>query len=204
MPPCKPFQNARASVPPVARTRVCASAEQRHQRVQQVGALVGAASLAAAPALASPAAMADTILSVGAIAGVAGIGGLLIAADPQKRRSAMAEGAGGDEMASVREYFDNDGARFCIRCMPWAAALTAERAPRLGGALATPRSRSAAFRQRAARTYGSVAASAGLHKRMHQHHQSIAPHSHTTASPLCARTRATPATLPRTPRCTYT
>lgn len=74
-----------------------------------MGVLVGASTLAAAPALAAP--FGDAVLSVGAIAGVAGIGGLLIATDPQKRRTAMAEGSGGDEMASVREYFDNDGAR---------------------------------------------------------------------------------------------
>ena len=74
-------------------------------------ATVGTALSVALPALASDAGVsADAVTAVGAIAGVAGLGGVLIATDPQRRRSAMAEGAGGDEMASVKEYFETSGA----------------------------------------------------------------------------------------------
>jgi hypothetical protein len=51
----------------------------------------------------------DVVTAAGAIAGVAGLGGLLVATDPQRRRNTMAQGAGGDEMASVKDYFETAG-----------------------------------------------------------------------------------------------
>lgn len=75
-------------------------------------ATVGAAAVVALPALANDAGVsADAVTAAGAIVGVAGLGGVLVATDPQRRRNAMAQGAGGDEMASVKEYFETSGAR---------------------------------------------------------------------------------------------
>eukprot|EP00892_Ulva_mutabilis_P007109 jgi/Ulvmu1/4770/UM020_0055.1 len=71
---------------------------------------VGATMSVALPAFAGDAGVsADAVTAAGAIAGVAGLGGVLVATDPQRRRNAMAEGAGGDEMASVKEYFETSG-----------------------------------------------------------------------------------------------
>ena len=83
----------------------------KHAGVPKFVATVGAAASLALPALASDAGVsADAVTAAGAIVGVAGLGGVLVATDPQRRRSAMADGAGGDEMASVKEYFETSGA----------------------------------------------------------------------------------------------
>lgn len=91
--------------------------KNKHGRVPEFVATVGAAASIALPALASDAGVsADAVTAAGAIVGVAGLGGVLVATDPQRRRSAMAEGAGGDEMASVKEYFETAGAAYpCLK-----------------------------------------------------------------------------------------
>lgn len=89
---------------------------------------VGAAAftLSALPALAADAGAlsGDAATAAGAIVGVAGLGGLLVATDPQRRRNTMAEGAGGDEMSSVKDYFEGTGAFSSLllrhRCAPHA------------------------------------------------------------------------------------
>ena len=73
-----------------------------------------AASLAATPAaFAATEAISQTAdgvgVAVGGVAAVAAVGGLLIAADPSKRREDMMATTGGDEAASVRDYFDTTG-----------------------------------------------------------------------------------------------
>lgn len=96
------------------RAPVAAHANRPQQRLKTFGAVLGAAVLPALPAMADVAVSSDAVLGAGAVAGVAGLGGLLIATDPQKRRAQMAQGAGGDEMKSVKDYFDGSGApRFC-------------------------------------------------------------------------------------------
>ena len=76
-------------------------------------AAVSAAGVAASalPALAADAGAlgGDAATAAGAIVSVAGLGGLLIATDPQRRRTTMAEGSGGDEMSSVKDYFEGTG-----------------------------------------------------------------------------------------------
>jgi hypothetical protein len=79
-------------------------------------ALVAGVSVAIAlPALADGAAASDAVLGAGALAGVAGLGGLLMATDPQKRREQMRDGSGGDEMKSVKDYFESSGANQLTR-----------------------------------------------------------------------------------------
>jgi hypothetical protein len=100
---------------------VIAHAHANENRVASACCVAGAALLAAAPALATDPAIvsSDVVLSAGAVAGVAGLGGLLIATDPQKRRTQMATSSGGDEMASVKDYFEKAGARaprFAVTC----------------------------------------------------------------------------------------
>ena len=73
-----------------------------------------AASLAATPgAFAATEAISQTAdgvgVAVGGAAAVAAVGGLLIATDPSKRREDMMATTGGDEAASVRDYFDTTG-----------------------------------------------------------------------------------------------
>lgn len=73
-----------------------------------------AATLAAVAPLAAQAQevaqVADGVgLAVGGAAAIAGIAGLLVATDPSKRRESMMSETGGDEAASVRNYFDTEG-----------------------------------------------------------------------------------------------
>jgi len=48
-------------------------------------------------------------LAVGGSAAVAGLGALLVATDPQKRRSDQMKETGGDELEAVKNYFNTDG-----------------------------------------------------------------------------------------------
>jgi hypothetical protein len=95
--------------PAQSRCAVLARASKHEARRKAFSAVLGASAAAALPALADAGVASNAALSVGAIAGVAGLGGLLIANDPQKRRAQMAQGAGGDEMKSVKDYFEGSG-----------------------------------------------------------------------------------------------
>ena len=63
--------------------------------------------------LAAMSAMSAAVSDVGsAVVGVSAVVGmslLLINTDPQQRRKTMAQEAGGDEMASVKDYFNSSG-----------------------------------------------------------------------------------------------
>ena len=102
-----PTQSAPRGV--VARPSVVAHAQPN--RIADASMLAVATLSIAAPALAvdAPVDM-DSLMAVGAVVGVLGLGGVLLATDPQKRRNDMAESAGGDEMSSVKQYFDTTGA----------------------------------------------------------------------------------------------
>lgn len=100
-----------------ARTAVASGSCRAHDaRVEKFAttAAVAAAGVVscALPALAADAGAlgGDAVTAAGAIVGVAGLGGLLLATDPQRRRTTMAEGSGGDEMSSVKDYFEGTGA----------------------------------------------------------------------------------------------
>jgi len=72
------------------------------------------ASLASTPAAhAASEAISQTAdgvgLAVGGVAAVAAVGGLLVATDPEKRRDDMKASSGGDEAASVKDYFNSTG-----------------------------------------------------------------------------------------------
>jgi len=62
----------------------------------------GRGARAAAGAIAGP------VLGLAALGGAAAVAGVVLA-DPEKRRSDMASAAGGDEMASVKKYFNETG-----------------------------------------------------------------------------------------------
>eukprot|EP00227_Mantoniella_beaufortii_P021724 CAMPEP_0197605530 /NCGR_PEP_ID=MMETSP1326-20131121/43284_1 /TAXON_ID=1155430 /ORGANISM="Genus nov. species nov., Strain RCC2288" /LENGTH=333 /DNA_ID=CAMNT_0043173341 /DNA_START=85 /DNA_END=1086 /DNA_ORIENTATION=- len=73
-----------------------------------------AAASFAAPAFAATEALSQTAdvsvgLAVGGVAAVAGVAGILIATDPGKRRESMTSESGGDEAASVANYFNTTG-----------------------------------------------------------------------------------------------
>ena len=51
----------------------------------------------------------DVATAVAGLGGAAAVAAVLIGTDPQQRRSSMAAKSGGDEMASVREYFNTSG-----------------------------------------------------------------------------------------------
>ena len=51
----------------------------------------------------------DAAYAVGGIGAAAALGAALVAADPSRRREQMAEAAGGDEMESVKKYFNGTG-----------------------------------------------------------------------------------------------
>jgi len=93
---------ARAQAKPAAMTKA-----------SKAGAAAAASLLASSPAIAAMevAQVADSspAIAVAGIAGIVGVGALLISQDPEKRRQTMAEGAGGDEMESVKNYFDTEG-----------------------------------------------------------------------------------------------
>jgi len=82
----------------------------------QAAAASVASTLAASLAVAGPALAADGDAgsAVGSVVGVlalaAGAGVFFSAADPEKRREEMTAAAGGDEMASVKTYFETEGA----------------------------------------------------------------------------------------------
>lgn len=109
---CKPFTQAK--VPARGRARpvvVCSS----HRRVLPEAAVVGALVLATAPvaqALVEPLVSlgsADIIEAAGGGAAVVGLAGLLVATDPQNRRSKQLEETGGDEKEAVKKYFNTAG-----------------------------------------------------------------------------------------------
>ena len=89
---------------------VAAHAHGPSQHAKKAALAASIVASSALPALADSAVASDAVLSAGAIAGVAGLGGLLIATDPQNRRNKMATGAGGNEMKSVKDYFESSGA----------------------------------------------------------------------------------------------
>jgi hypothetical protein len=91
------------------RASVTARAHGNSRQTQSAGFVACLTATTALPAVAETVAASDAMLSVGAIAGVAGLGGLLLATDPQKRRDQMTGGAGGDEMKSVKDYFETAG-----------------------------------------------------------------------------------------------
>jgi len=95
---------------------VAASAQDEHgsvsissvaQAVKRATAAAGVSMLAAAPAFAAD--DSSIYLTVGAGTAAIGVAAALIAADPSKRREAMAQETGGDEMESVRNYFNQEG-----------------------------------------------------------------------------------------------
>jgi hypothetical protein len=88
---------------------MAARAHVNSRQAQVAGFVACLTATTALPAAAETFAASDAMLSVGAIAGVAGLGGLLLATDPQKRRDQMTGGAGGDEMKSVKDYFETAG-----------------------------------------------------------------------------------------------
>ena len=92
------------------RGAVAARAAAPLSRAANIAASGGAAVAVALPALADAGGAPDVMLAGGAIVGVAGLGGVLLATDPQKRRDSMKDGAGGDEMKSVKDYFESAGA----------------------------------------------------------------------------------------------
>ena len=51
----------------------------------------------------------EVATAVAGLGGAAAVAAVLIGTDPQQRRSSMAAKSGGDEMASVREYFNTSG-----------------------------------------------------------------------------------------------
>jgi hypothetical protein len=91
------------------RAPVSARAHINNRQAQFSGFVAALTITTAMPAAAETVVASDAVLSVGAIAGVAGLGGLLLATDPQKRRDQMTGGAGGDEMKSVKDYFETAG-----------------------------------------------------------------------------------------------
>jgi|TARA_B100000401_G_scaffold428214_1_gene360576 magnesium-protoporphyrin O-methyltransferase len=106
---------ARAVVAPKAAAKRSVAAEKAAKPSPALPAgAFAAASLAATPAaFAATEAISQTAdgagVAVGGAVVVAGLGGLLIAADPNKRREDMMSETGGDEAASVRNYFDTEG-----------------------------------------------------------------------------------------------
>ena len=84
------------------------------ESIHRVAATAAASLLLAGPAAAATqvAQVADASaigLTVGATGAIAGLAYLLVTTDPGKRRSEMAEAAGGNEMESVKNYFDTAG-----------------------------------------------------------------------------------------------
>ena len=109
---------ARATVAPRASARRNAAPAKKN--VAQPKPAVFTASVAGAAAAAAPLAahaqevaqVADGVgLAVGGAAAIAGIAGVLVATDPSKRRENMMSETGGDEAASVRNYFDTEVGR---------------------------------------------------------------------------------------------
>lgn len=74
----------------------------------------------AAPALAADG-LSDAGVATVAVVGVAGLATVLVATDPQRRRSEMSTTAGGNEMDSVKNYFNSEGAPARLR--PLACSL---------------------------------------------------------------------------------
>lgn len=87
-----------------------------HGAVSKVAKTAGiaAAFLAASPAhaavqqIAEIAEVSNAGIAALGIGGIVGVAALLVA-DPEKRRSEMSSDAGGDEMASVKNYFNSEG-----------------------------------------------------------------------------------------------
>jgi hypothetical protein len=84
------------------------------ESIHRVAATAAASLLLAGPVAAATemAQVADASaigLTVGATGAIAGLAYLLVTTDPGKRRSEMAEAAGGNEMESVKNYFDTAG-----------------------------------------------------------------------------------------------
>lgn len=95
-----------------AASGACRAHEAKAEKAVATTALVAAgAAVTAFPALAAEAGAlgGDALTAAGAVVGVVGLGGLLVATDPQRRRNTMAQGAGGDEMSSVKDYFEGTG-----------------------------------------------------------------------------------------------
>lgn len=65
--------------------------------------------MVAAPAMAADG-LGEQGLAAAAVVGVIGLASVLVATDPQQRRSEMASQAGGNEMDSVKNYFNSEGA----------------------------------------------------------------------------------------------
>ncbi|GFH10692.1 uncharacterized protein HaLaN_06051 [Haematococcus lacustris] len=87
-----------------------------HQRPALNAAVAASAMLAIAPAVqaaemfSSASADASSLtLAVGGGAAIAGLGALLIATDPQKRRSEQMQETGGNESEAVKKYFNTAG-----------------------------------------------------------------------------------------------
>ncbi|GFR43554.1 hypothetical protein Agub_g4647, partial [Astrephomene gubernaculifera] len=112
----KPFTSTRSAISGPRRVVRCNS----HLRHSESGLKV-AAGATALSALATPAAHAAEIfssangldgsltLAVGGGVAIAGLGALLVATDPQKRRSEQMAQTGGDEKEAVKNYFNTAG-----------------------------------------------------------------------------------------------
>lgn len=108
---CKP-PNTRLPARTAAASGSCRAHDVRVEKLATTAAVAAAGVVVSAlPALAADAGAlsGDAVTAAGAIVGVAGLGGLLIATDPQRRRTTMAQGSGGDEMSSVKDYFEGTG-----------------------------------------------------------------------------------------------
>ena len=111
--------HARVTAPKASRKAMItrATVDKTPSSATRAGAAVSTATTAIATLASAHAAHANEVAEVAAGAGfaiggavvLAGAGAALVLTDPSKRRETMMSETGGDEAASVRNYFDTTG-----------------------------------------------------------------------------------------------